>query len=393
VFLCLQGSEALFGGAAGGGKSSALLMAALQYADVPGYRAILFRRTFADLALPGALMDRAHDWLAGTAARWNERDKTWLFPSGATLTFGYLEHENDKYRYQGAEFQFIGFDELTQFSEPQYRYLFSRLRKLVGHAVPLRMRAASNPGGIGHEWVKQRFLVEGKENGRVFVPARLDDNPHLDRAAYVRSLEKLDPVTRAQLLAGDWNARQEGGLFKREWFQIVEPAAVPAGLQWVRYWDLAATEPEPGKDPDWTAGAKIAAHHGQTWIADIRATRARPQGVEALIRQTALLDGHEVPIWIEQEPGSSGVNTIDHYQRTVLPGFTVRGNRATGSKVSRAAPVSSAAEAGNVFLVRGPWVGDFLDEAEAFPGGPHDDRVDAVSGAFEKAHGGGFFFV
>ena len=109
AFLLLQGREALYGGAAGGGKSDALLMAALQYVDIPGYAAILFRRTFRDLALPGALMTRAESWLTGTDARWNDEEKTWHFPSGATITFGYLEAEKDKFRYQSAEFQFIGF--------------------------------------------------------------------------------------------------------------------------------------------------------------------------------------------------------------------------------------------------------------------------------------------
>ena len=149
LFLSLPVTEALYGGAAGGGKSDALLMAALQFVDVPGYAALLLRRSYADLALPGAIMDRSKEWLRGTAARWHEPTKTWTFPSGATLSFGYLEAEQDKYRYQGAEFQFCGFDELTQFSETQYRYLFSRLRKSPGLAVPLRMRAASNPGGQG----------------------------------------------------------------------------------------------------------------------------------------------------------------------------------------------------------------------------------------------------
>ena len=120
-------------------------MAALAYVDVPGYRALLFRRSFPDLNLPGALMDRAREWLGGSAARWNAHDHVWTFPSGASLTFGYLENEKDKYRYQSAELQYIGFDELTQFAESQYLYLFSRLRRLAGSAVPLRMRAASNP--------------------------------------------------------------------------------------------------------------------------------------------------------------------------------------------------------------------------------------------------------
>ena len=151
AFLVAAAREVLYGGAAGGGKSSALLMAALQYVDVPGYSAIIFRRTYADLSKPGALMDRSRDWLTSSDAVWNEQKHAWRFPSGATLTFGHLETEKDKYDYQGAEFQFIGFDELTQFKETQYRYLFSRLRRLTGATVPLRVRAASNPGGEGHE--------------------------------------------------------------------------------------------------------------------------------------------------------------------------------------------------------------------------------------------------
>jgi len=373
--------EALYGGAAGGGKSEALLMAALQYVDVPGYSAILFRRTYTDLSLPNALMDRAHQWLDGTEAKWNEREKTWHFPSGATLSFGYLETENDKYRYQSAEFQFIGFNELTQFTESQYRYLFSRLRRLRDSRVPLRIRAASNPGGVGHEWVKQRFIVEGERYGRPFIPARLEDNPYLDAEEYKKSLANLDPVTREQLLNGDWSARQNGSMFRREWFEIVDTA--PAGIRRVRYWDLAATDAGPGKDPDWTAGALVGEKDGIYYILDIRRVRATPKGVEALVRQTAEIDGRDVPIYMEQEPGSSGVSTIDHYAREVLFGFAFRGNKTTGSKVSRAAPVSSAAEAGNVKLVRGSWISAFLDEAEVFPNGPHDDQVDAVSGAFE----------
>lgn len=182
-------------------------MAALQYVDVPGYAAILFRRTFQDLALPGALMERARAWLTGKAS-WNEQKKLWTFPSGAMLAFGYLDTAADKYRYQSSEFQFIGFDELTQFGEAEYLYLFSRLRRLAGSPVPLRMRGASNPGGIGHDWVRRRFILDPSD--RVFVPASLSDNPHLDQEQYRQSLSNLDDTTRRQLLDGDWTANDDG---------------------------------------------------------------------------------------------------------------------------------------------------------------------------------------
>ena len=380
-FLMLTCREALYGGAAGGGKSEALLMAALQFADVPGYNALLLRRTYQDLMLPSALMDRSIQWLRPTQAHWNAKDYIWTFPSGARLTFGYLKAELDKYRYQSAEFQFIGFDELTQFTETQYRFLFSRLRRLEGVHVPLRMRSASNPGGIGHDWVKQRFLIEGKKYNRLFVPAKLEDNPHVDRETYIQSLNNLDPITRRQYLDGDWSARHGGSKFKREWFKVVEES--PAKAKRVRYWDLAATTPQPGKDPDYTVGVKVAEKDGVYYIEDVRRDRLSPQQVEKLISQTAVLDGKTVDIYMEQEPGSSGISLIDYYSRFILKGFTFRGHKTTGPKEVRANPVSSAAEAQNIKLVKADWINAFLDEAEAFPLGDHDDQIDALSGAFE----------
>ena len=367
-------------------------MAALQYVDIPGYAAILFRRTYADLSLPGALLDRARDWLTGTNAHWKDQEKTWIFRTRAepaTLSFGYLESEDNKYRYQSAEFQMVGFDELTQFTESQYTYLFSRLRRLEGSNIPIRMRAASNPGDKGHQWVKQRFIIEGHQNSRPFIPAKLEDNPYLDKIAYSKSLMKLDPVTRAQLRSGDWDVLAGGNKFKPSWFPIVDVA--PADCKWVRFWDLAATEPKPGGDPDWTAGAlvgKTAA--GIYYVKDIRRVRESPLGVQNLVLQTAELDGKEVSIFMEQEPGSSGVNTIDHYRREVLQRFAFYGRRSTGAKEVRANPVSSQSEAGNIKLVSGAWINPFLEEAEQFPNGAHDDQVDALSGAYEELNNSSF---
>jgi len=375
-------SEALYGGAAGGGKSEALLMAALMFMDASSYSAIIFRRTYADLALPGALIARSMEWLKPTHARWDAMNHIWHFPSGASLAFGYLEHENDKYRYQSAAFQFIGFDELTQFFESPYRYLFSRLRRLENTHIPLRMRSATNPGNIGHDWVKQRFMTEGLRYGRVFIPARLEDNPNLDRQKYAESLNELDPITRRQYLNGDWTARHGGSIFLREWFTITNEA--PADCRKARYWDMAATKPEANKDPDYTVGALVGEKQGIYYIIDIRRIRAPPPQVEALIKQTAQLDGSGTRIYMEQEPGSSGIMQIDYYARQVLQGMSFWGIKTTGPKEERAVPVSSAAEAGNIRLVKGTWLNAFLDEFESFPQGMHDDIVDAVSGAVSQ---------
>lgn len=381
AFLGRREPEVMLGGAAGGGKSDGLLMAALMFADVPSYTAMLFRRTYADLALPGALMDRANEWLQGTKAKWSAQDKRWTFPSGATLGFGYLEAVNDHYRYQGMEAQMIGVDELTQFEERQYRYLFSRLRRLQGSNIPIRMRSATNPGGVGHQWVKERFLSESSPD-RVFVPSKLIDNHYLDQEQYRKSLERLDPFTRAQLLEGDWSD-YSGGMFRREWFGMVDEA--PVELNRVRYWDLAATEPKKGKDPDWTAGVLMGRHKdGMYYILDARHVRTTPQQVENLVRNTAEHDGLVTEIVMEEEGGASGKSLVDYYTRLVLAGYKFAGDKPTGPKVARAQSFSSMAEAGNVKIVRGSWTKAFLDEVELFPLGTHDDLTDAAAGAFNR---------
>lgn len=378
-FLELTCREAFYGGSAGGGKSDALLMAALQYVDVPGYAAILFRRTFADLALPGALMDRCEGWLAGSDAHWNDTEHTWTFPSGATLTFGYLETERHKHRYQSAEFQMVGFDELTQFSESQYLYLFSRLRRLQGVEIPLRMRAASNPGGMGHDWVKTRFI---DDPCRVFVPARLEDNPYLDQAAYRESLMELDPVTREQLLAGNWMVRPEGTLFKRHWFEIVD--VLPAALERVvRYWDKAGTE----GGGDYSAGVLMGRHQRTFYVMDVVRGQWSAYQRRQVMRQTTQMDAgkyYNYSVWQEQEGGSGGKESAENTIAD-LAGYDVHAEPVRGSKVVRANPLASQAEAGNVKILRGAWNHEYLEELCAFPNeGVHDDMVDASSGAFAK---------
>jgi len=393
LFLMHPGLEGFYGGAAGGGKSDALLMAALQYVDAfdkCDYAALLLRRTYSDLSLPGALMDRAFTWLQETDAKWHEVTKTWKFPSGATLSFGYLQHERDKYRYQSDAFQFIAFDELTQFTETQYLYLFSRLRRLEGTDIPLRMRSASNPGDIGHDWVKRRFILPSKTElqkaDRFFISARLNDNPYIDQTAYISALNRLDPVTREQLLAGNWDIVLTGNLFKREWFEILEVIPPPdANSLQVRFWDMAATEPSDSasSNPDWTVGCLLMQRKGIYYIKDIVRFQKTPADTEDIIKQTAQMDGIETRIYMEQEPGASGAIMIDHYAREVLQGYSFTGVRSTGSKVTRAQPVSAAAQNRLIKVLYAPWLQELFTELEAFPSvSIHDDIVDALSGAF-----------
>lgn len=243
--MLLDQREAFYGGAAGGGKSDALLIAALMHVDKPGYRALLLRRTFAQLAKGDALIPRSHEWLAQTDAVWNEQRRCWRFPSGATVEFGHVEHETSKYDYQGAAFQFVGFDELTQFSESQYDYIgFSRTRRKHEHAdsgVPVRTRATSNPGGEGHGWVKRRF-IDSRADQVVFVPAKVRDNPGLDVGEYTSSLEHLPDALRRQLLDGDWGAF-EGAAFTISPDHLIEPLPLPDAFSRFESMDYGLNNP------------------------------------------------------------------------------------------------------------------------------------------------------
>lgn len=388
VFLRTNAIEALFGGAAGGGKSSALLMAALQYVDIPGYSAILFRRTYADLALPGALMDRFKSWIDGfDEIHWNANSYVATFPSGARISFGYLNNTNDYLRYKGSEFQFIGMDEVTEIRESDYRYLFSRLRRPASgplSQVPLRMRAASNPAP---NWVRQRFIIEGLEKNRIFVPSKLTDNPGIDADSYRQALQALDPIERRRLEEGDWWSTTLGTLFERESIVIIdqdEVSTVSSSARVVRFWDLAATEPsQVTPNPDWTVGTLMLFDKGISYILDVKKARVRGEKVEQLVAQTAYEDGRGVSIMMEQEPGSSGKALVDQYARYVVPGHDFKGIRSTGDKVTRARPFAAAVANGNVRIVRGVWLSDWLDELSSFPEAcDHDDQVDSAVGAF-----------
>ncbi len=388
--------EVFYGGAGGGGKSRAIWYAALQYVHVPQYAALILRRTYADLAKPGALMDLAHGLLAGTGAVWRDRDKRWTFPSGATITFGYLQNENDKYQYAGSEFAFIGFDELTHFTETQYSFLFTRLRRNQRLAnVPLRMRSASNPGGVGHDWVFRRFVNDqSRKANRVFIPAKIDDNPALDRDGYRLSLAEADALTRARIEHGDWNAFA-GGRFKQEWIKRYTRDG-----KWWRFGekvysvdqiagrfitvDPAATVKKLAKDdPDFTAIS--------TW-------GRTPCGL--LVWIGCLLVRCEIPeiaghIWGEYERHQAGIVHIEG--QGVGKGAAQLAQRHTGrmnvvefattkDKVINATNAMNMVEAGRVWLPAN--VAAFpLDTVEAqlvqFTGtdGVHDDAVDTLARA------------
>lgn len=424
-FLQCPAFEVLFGGAAGGSKTCSLVVDATRYIGQghgAAYQAVLFRRTFEDLKK--AVLLETHMVYPRLGGRYNAQDHCWLFPGQERIWLGYLDNENDVLHWQGTQVPFVGFDEVTQFSESQYTYLFSRVRSVRG--IPGRVRAATNPGGPGHDWVFRRWGPwldpacdiqadpgqtlyiaiddDGIEHivprdhrnqageldalGRCFIPSKLADNPHLNAdSQYALRLDRLDPVTRAQLKDGNWLIKPgKGLLFKRTWFAIEDHA--PQATRWIRYWDLAATE----GGGDWTVGVLMAITPDKTiWIVDVVRFQGSPGEVERRILETARQDGCKVPIGIPQDPGQAGKAQTVAFQK-LLQGYTVRFLRETGDKVQRAGPLSAQAEPrgaehGQVKLVSAPWNLPYLQELEGFPEWKNDDQVDASSGAFSMLSG------
>jgi predicted phage terminase large subunit-like protein len=217
-----------------------------------------------------------------------------------------------------------------------------------------------------------------------FIPAKVLDNPALLRVnpEYLAWLLSLPTLERERLLGGNWKIRPAGGLyFKREWCAVVDE--VPADLDIVRYWDLAATEKTELNDPDWTVGIKLGRDkNGGYWLLDMVHARANPGDVDRLLLNTATQDGKRVRIGFGKDPGQAGKSQALHLVRA-FSGFTITPAPESGDKITRFGPFSSQCRAGNVKIRRGRWNEDLFRALEGFPDLAHDDEADACSGALE----------
>ncbi|MBO7170946.1 MAG: terminase family protein, partial [Clostridia bacterium] len=241
AFLRADATEVLFGGAAGGGKSYGQLVDAMRYAlRYPGSKQLVLRRTYAELEK--SLIRVYLGLFPREIYSYNATGHVGRFKNGSLLDFGYCAGENDVFQYQSAEYDVIRFDELTHFTEFQYLYLMSRLRGANG--FPKQIKSATNPGGVGHAWVKGRFIDpappqtvfgDGKTT-RIFLPSKIDDNPYLTAGdpAYKTRLLSLPENQRKALLYGDWNIF-EGQYFPEfsEADHVIDPFPIPA--DWRRY--------------------------------------------------------------------------------------------------------------------------------------------------------------
>ncbi len=240
-FLAASETDVLYGGAAGGGKSYAMLVDPLRYCHRPAHRALILRRSMPELR---ELIDKSRELYpkAFPGCKFREVEKIWNFPSGAKLEFGFLERDADVYRYQGQAYSWIGFDEITHLpTEFPWNYLASRLRTTDSEITPY-MRCTANPGGVGAHWVKKRYLDDkpnesfiGKDGlTRKFIPARLEDNPYLAQdGRYEQMLKALPDVQRKQLLEGNWDVN-EGAAFTEFDLDVhvITPFEVP--VSWER---------------------------------------------------------------------------------------------------------------------------------------------------------------
>lgn len=286
-FMSRSEDEALYGGAAGGGKSDALVIEATRQVHIPYYKALIIRKTFPQLT---ELIEKSQRYysVAFPKARYNEAKHTWTFPSGAKIVFGSMQHTKDKLNYQGKAYDFIAFDELTHFTYDEYIYLKSRNRP-NGPGTRCYIRSTANPGGVGHGWVKERFITAGKPmetiwekvkvsypdgrsedkwSSRVFVPSSVFDNKILleNDPDYLARLASMPEAERNALLYGDWDSfsgqyfsewrdspdiklcnaagiSPEDALKQRRFTHVIEPFEIPRGWNIMRSYDFGYNKP------------------------------------------------------------------------------------------------------------------------------------------------------
>ena len=241
-FLASGEKDVLYGGAAGGGKSYAMIIDPLRNCHRKAHRALILRRSMPELR---EMIDKSRELypLAFPGAKFKEVEKLWNFPSGAKVEFGFLERDADVYRYQGQAYSWIGFDEITHLpTEFSWNYLASRLRT-TDPEIQTYLRCTANPGGVGSHWVKKRYIQPSNHNTsflgmdgltRKFIPAKLADNPYLaEDGVYEQMLKSLPPIQRRQLLEGNWDVA-EGAAFVEfdPLTHVITPFELP--LHWER---------------------------------------------------------------------------------------------------------------------------------------------------------------
>jgi predicted phage terminase large subunit-like protein len=427
TFLSTPSDIAIYGGAAGGGKTWSLLFEPLRHIHNKDFGAVLFRRTYPQITMEGGMWDESARIYPMLGAKANINDLCWTFPSGARISFAHLQYEKTKYNYDGAQIALLDFDQLEHFTESQFFYMLQRNRSTSGVRPYVRASCNPDPDSFVAQfiawWIDQetgypieersgilRWFVRINEvlewastpaelqerfpgippKSVTFIPARLEDNKILMERdpGYLANLMAQSYVERMRKHGGNWKVKPTAGkLFNRSWFEIVD--AVPGGGIEVRFWDFAATEKKMEKDdPDYSASCKIRKVNGVFYIVDATAEQENPVDVEDHFKNTSRQDmayaqanGIRYHVRWEQEPGSAGKRDSQRLTR-VLAGLDALGIPSRGNKITRAMALAAQAHVGNIKILRGAWNERWLSHMHNQPEWAHDDEMDAASGGF-----------
>lgn len=440
MFMASSADIVIYGGAAGGGKTYALLLEALRHKDVKGFGGVIFRKNFTQITAEGGLWDASNKIFSQVPDAHSRKTPKyhWRFYSGAKLHFAHLDREEDLQAWQGTEIAYLGFDELTHFTKHQFLYMLSRNRSTCG--VKPYVRCTCNPDsdswvaefiswwidqdtgypirersgivrymcvlnnvirwGDSPEELEKEYNIPSTDCKSVtFIASRLEDNKILMQSdpSYLSNLKAMTEVDMERLLYGNWKIKaQAGRFFKRTQIPVDGYLTqIPDDvLYWCRAWDLAATDEDENGDADYTAGVLIGRRkNGRFIVADVINQQIKAGDVEKLIQMTAISDrnkyGYNYRVRLPQDPGAAGKIVAKQYLNN-LSGFDVKKESVSGSKQLRATPFAAQWQNGFIDVLVAPWNEDYFSQLESFPESKHDDMVDASSDAFNELTDGNF---
>ena len=434
MFMASSADIVIYGGAAGGGKTYALLLEALRHKDVKNFGSVIFRKNHTQITAEGGLWDSSIKIFSQVPdAQQRKSPKLhWRFGSGAKLTFAHLDKEEDLQAWQGTEIAYLGFDELTHFSKHQFLYMLSRNRSTCG--IKPYVRATCNPdsdkwvaqfiswwidqdtgypikersgiirymyvlndviywGGSPEELANELNINPNECKSVTFIASRLEDNKILMQSdpSYLSNLKAMTEVDMERLLYGNWKIKSQAGrFFKRVQIPIdgyleMIPDDV---VYWCRAWDLAATSEDENGNADYTAGVLIGKRkNGRYIVADVINKQIKAGEVEILILMTAISDrkkyGQSYKVRLPQDPGAAGKIVAKQYVNS-LAGFNVKAEPISGSKELRATPFAAQWQNGFIDVLVADWNEMYFNQLESFPESKNDDMVDASSDAFNE---------
>ena len=430
IFLGTSADIAIYGGAAGGGKTYALLLEGLRHISNPGFGAVIFRRQSIQITQEGGLWDSSFEAYAGIKGALPKTSprRHWRFKSGARINFAHIDGDKDLEKWQGSQIAMIGYDELTHFTKRQFFYMLSRNRSSCG--VKPYIRATCNPDA--DSWVaefiswwidpntgypiaersgKVRYMVRSNEillwadtknelvargidendiKSVTFIASTIEDNRILlqNDPGYLANLKALPLVERERLFKGNWKIKPAAGMF----FKRVQVGDILSKLpddivSIVRAWDLAATDVDEDNDAAYTSGVLMAQRaNGRFLVVDVINQQLKAGDVRKLVRTTAAADNAKygyVRQRLPQDPGQAGKEQAESYI-AMLAGYDVVTKTESGSKQTRAEPMAAQWQLGLFDVMVGVWNEAYFNQLETFPESKFKDMVDASSSGFNE---------